>query len=126
MEIFEKIGKTAQETYRYTANQTSKFSKMAKAKIQMMEDKAKIEDIYTSLGEQTYRKYIQGNFVDEDLKNECEKIDILANKVEQARKDMLDLKEKKQCSMCHTEIPACACYCCNCGKNQNEKIVEEE
>ena len=97
MEIFDKIGQTANETYNYTVKQTGKFTRFAKLKLGMAENRAKIDDIYTSIGEQTYRKHMHGGFISEDLLNECKEIDKLADKVEQARMEILSLKEKRQC-----------------------------
>ena len=42
--------------------------------------------------------------LDEFLKEECTKIDVLADEIEDYRKDILELKDKKQCPSCNKEI----------------------
>lgn len=57
MDIWEKIGKTASQTYKYTADKTSKLAKEMKLKSQIQEDKDKIEEEYTAIGRKIYGKY---------------------------------------------------------------------
>ena len=46
MDFFDKLGKQASKTYKFTAKQTSKFAREAKLKIQMNEHKSQIEELY--------------------------------------------------------------------------------
>ena len=69
----------------------------------------------------------------EFLKEECTKIDVLADEIEDYRKDILELKDKKQCPSCNKEIEANVKFCPNCGAEQpkveepkKEEIKEED
>lgn len=58
MDFFDKIGKKASKTYRYTAEKTSKLAKEAKLRMSMSENKAKIEDLYEEIGKRIYKHHI--------------------------------------------------------------------
>ena len=118
MEFFDKLGKKASEVYKNTADQTSKLAKTTKIKMAMGDDQKKINELYTKLGEKVFRKYMNEEIVDESLAEDCREISGLADKVEQARKDILELQEKKQCKECHTEIELNAEFCPKCGTDQ--------
>lgn len=127
MEIFEKIGDAASKTYKYTAEKTSKIAKETKLKMKINENKKEIEDIYREIGETVYEKFI----IDEDInKNElrqkCEEIDLLTEKIVEAKDQILKLKQRRQCKNCYEEIEIAANYCPNCGFEQEEIKTESE
>jgi len=127
MDIFDKIGETANKTYKYTAQKTSKFAKETKLKLQISEDRAKIEDIYEEIGKKVYGKHIREENIDikKDLYEECSKIDKIANSIEKARKEILSLKDRRQCEKCAKEIDLCFKYCPECGYKQTEEQARE-
>ena len=127
MEILEKIGDAASKTYKFTAEKTSKIAKETKLRIKINECKRKIEEIYEEIGEAVYQKHV----VDEDikmdeLKEKCEEIDNLSQKIIECKNEILSLKEKRQCANCYEEIEINAHYCPNCGFEQPEIVQEEK
>jgi len=127
MEFFDKLGKKASETYKVTAEKTSKIAKEAKLKMKMNENKSNIDDIYKEIGKKVYEKHVRQENINikEDLEEECTKIDVLSAEIESIQKECMALKDKKQCENCHAEIEKNAVYCPKCGAKQ-EEIVEEE
>ena len=125
MDILEKIGSFASETYKYTTEKTSKFAKETKTKMEINELKAQIEDLYTEIGKKIYEQHIREEKTDieEEIQAICKQIDELTDKIEKAKEDVLNLKDKKQCPNCYSEIKKDANYCPNCGAEQ-EKIEE--
>lgn len=132
MDLFEKIGKTATDTYKFTADKTSKLAKIAKLKMNLNEKKSIIEEEYENIGKKVYEKHIREENISikEDLNEECKKIDILSSEIQEIRNEILKLNEKKQCKNCFTEIEDEFSYCPICGKKQentktrDEKIIE--
>ena len=59
MEIFDKIGNMASETYKFTTEKTSKLAKEAKIKMKINENKSKIDDIYEEIGKVIYQKHVR-------------------------------------------------------------------
>jgi len=121
MDFFDKLGKKASETYKYTTEKTSKLAKEAKLKMAMNENKAKIEDIYCEIGKKVYRHHVNEETVDLDkvLEEYCIQIDQICDEVDDQRREILSLKDKKQCANCYDEIASECNYCPNCGFEQS-------
>lgn len=133
MDFFDKLGKEARKTYKYTTEKTSKLAKEAKLKMQMNEHKGEIEDLYELIGKKMYEHHINGKDLDIDieavLEEYCIQIDELCDLIEDERKELLTLKDKKQCPNCFCEIDLNCNYCPNCGDEQKEDLdifMEEE
>ena len=133
MDFFDKLGKEARKTYKYTTEKTSKLAKEAKLKMQMNEHKGEIEDLYELIGKKMYEHHINGKDLDIDieavLEEYCIQIDELCDLIEDERKELLTLKDKKQCPNCFCEIDLNCNYCPNCGDEQKEDVdifMEEE
>lgn len=125
MDFFDKIGKKASQTYKGAAEKTSKIAKETKIKMAMNENKAKINDIYKEIGKKVYEKHIREEEIniDNSLTEDCMKIDVLADEIEDYRKEILELKDKKQCKKCGKEIEVDVKFCPNCGEKQPEDEV---
>ena len=126
MDILEKIGSFASETYKYTTEKTSKFAKETKTKLEINDFKSQIDDLYSEIGKKIYEQHIREEKTDieEEIQAICKQIDELTDKIEKAKEDVLNLKDKKQCPNCYSEIKKDANYCPNCGAEQ-ERIEEE-
>lgn len=130
MEIFDKIGEVASQTYKYTAEKADKIARETKLKMKMNENKSKIETLYNEIGEAVYRRHIAAtlnkeNF-DEKIKNACEEIDKISKEIEQQNNELLNLKDRKQCPNCHEKIEKESKYCPNCGMEQNQEVKTNE
>ena len=129
MDLFDKLGKKASQTYKYTAEKTSKLAKEAKIKMAMNENKSKVKELYEEIGKKMYEHHVNDKAIDIDiesvLEEYCIEIDELCDRIEDERKELLALKEKKQCPNCFEEIELQYYYCPNCGDKQ-ENIEEDE
>ena len=124
MDLFDKIGNVASETYKFTAEKTSKIAKEAKIKMKINECKSKISDLYEEIGKIVYQKHLREEEMDirEDIQEYCMQIDSLSKTIEESRMELLNLKDKKQCEECFAEIEISSKFCPNCGAKQpNEK-----
>lgn len=128
MEFFDKLGKKASEAYRVTADKTGKIAKETKLKIKMGDLKTKINDIYEEIGKIVYEKHIKKEQIDieKDLIEQCTNIDVMSDEIESLLKECLELKDRKQCSKCLTEIEKDAKFCPHCGMKQEENKVENK
>lgn len=126
MDIFENIGKKASDTYKVAAEKTSKIVEIAKLKINMNNNKDKINDLYKKIGETVYAKHLEGKGIEEEYLNDCIEIDLIAAEVEEARQRILELNELRQCEKCHSEIDMEHKYCPKCGKKQPVVAKKEE
>ena len=122
MGFFNDLGKKTSEA-------TNKITKETKLKLKINENKNKITDIYEEIGKKVYEKHTREENISikEELETECSKIDELSKEIEEARKEILKLNNKKQCSNCYAEVEKDAVYCSKCGqKLQIAEVVEPE
>ncbi len=135
MDFFDKLGKKASETYKYTTEKTSKLAKEAKLKMAINENKSKIEELYEEIGKKVYMFHVNNkDNIDMDLESVleeyCIQIDEICDAIEDERKELLTLKDKKQCPNCFDEIELTCNYCPNCGYEQvafeEENISESD
>lgn len=130
MDFLDKLGKKASQTYKYTTEKTSKLAKEAKLKMDMSNKKDEIEEIYVEIGKKVYQNHISAEEIDIDISLEleeyCIQIDELSDRIEEDRKELLSLKNKKQCENCYYEIESDYNYCPNCGIVQEKEELEEQ
>ena len=127
MGFFDNLGKKASAAYDATAEKTSKIAKEAKLRLKMNENKSEINGIYKEIGKKVYEIHVREENIDikTELEEECTKIDVLSAEIETCLKTILELKEKKQCEECHTEIDLDATFCPKCGARQPEMEAKE-
>jgi RNA polymerase subunit RPABC4/transcription elongation factor Spt4 len=127
MQFFDKLGQKASEAYKVTADKTGKLAKEAKLKMKISELKSQINNIYAEIGKEVYEKHVRKS--DDDIKNKleehCTKIDVLSDEIEAMSKECLELKDKKQCKNCYTEIEKNIKFCPHCGEKQEEETAKE-
>lgn len=128
MDFFDKLGRKATQTYNIAAEKTTKVAKETKLKRKLNEIKNEIEEIYIQIGKQVYQKHINNEEIkiEEEFLGKLNEIDIKAREVEDINNEILELKDKKRCPNCHSQIEYDYRYCPECGEKQDEKIKEVE
>ncbi len=132
MEFINKVAQTVSKTYHVTAQQTEKLAKRMKLNAILDENQEKIADLYQEIGKIVYQKHVLDTndqekiiYIEEELMNECSKIDSLADEMADTRKELLKLKEKKQCRACQEEVLLDANFCPYCGARQGKVTFAE-
>lgn len=127
MEFFNKLTKKAKETYEGASKKTGELAKEAKLRMKMNENKSDINELYKEIGKKVYEKHTLSEEINikSDLEEECTKIDVLSAEIESCLKQIRELKDKKQCPKCFSEIDKNAKFCNNCGEKQEEPEVHE-
>ena len=127
MEILNKIGNIASETYKKTTKKTGELAREAKIRMKMNEDKGKIKDFYQEIGKLVYQKHNDNVDIsnDQEIIDLCRNIDELSDGIEKALDELLALKGKRICQNCHTEIDIKVKFCPSCGTEQPEIPVQE-
>lgn len=122
MGFFDNLGKKASAAYDATAEKTGKLAKEAKFRMKINENKSDINELYQEIGKKVYEKHVREENIDikTELEDECTKIDVLSVEIETCLKSILELKDRKQCEKCHTEIDLDSAYCPKCGTKQPE------
>lgn len=127
MEFFDKITEKATKTYKGAAEKTGKIARETKLRIKINENKSKVNEIYKEIGKKVYQKHVSDEEVciKKDLEEECAKIDILSNEIEDYNKEILSLSNLKECVECKEKIKRDAKFCTKCGAKQPEEEKQE-
>ena len=91
--------------------------------MKITENKGKIKDLYEELGRKVYENNVREESIDIDefINDDCSKIDVLSKEIEDARKEILVLNNKKMCKKCFAEIEKDSTFCPKCGEKQTEE-----
>lgn len=116
MSFFNDLGKKTTET-------TAKIATEAKLKIEIAENKEKIKDLYIELGRKIYENHVREEDLNihEFISDDCSKIDEISKQIEEARREILVLNNKKMCKKCYAEIETTYLFCPECGEKQKEE-----
>ena len=128
MNFLDKLGQISSQTYKYTQEKTTKIAKIAKLKALMNEDKQKVEDLYNEIGKKLYENHVRAEKIDivSKIEDICKEIDAYADEIELTRKEILKLKDLKQCKKCSYEMELEYKFCPNCGEEQKEVLENKE
>ena len=128
MEFFDKLGKKASEAYKVTADKTGKIAKEAKLKMKMGDLKGQANDIYMEIGKKVYEKHVKEETLDikKELEEECTKLDVISDEIDSILKECIDLKDKKVCQKCYSQIEKNMKFCPECGAKQEETEKNED
>jgi rRNA maturation endonuclease Nob1 len=117
MGFFNDIGKKTTEV-------TSKLTKETKLKFKINDDMSKIENLYNQIGKDVYLKYSSNESLDMiAIEEKCKDLKELEKGVNDAKKEILILNNKKVCPKCESEIEKDAKFCPKCG---NKLEIDEE
>ena len=116
MGFFNNLGKKTTEA-------TTKIAREAKLKMKITENKQKIKDLYMEIGRKNYENHVREEEIDinEFIKDDFSKIDKFSKEIEDARKEILVLNNKKMCKKCFAEINNDDKFCPQCGEKQTEE-----
>lgn len=108
---------------RKTVETTNKIAREAKLKMKITENKGKVKDLYEQIGKKVYENHVreENRDISEFIENDCLNIDKLSNEIEEARKEILILNNKKMCKKCFAEIEENDNFCSKCGERQTEE-----
>ena len=128
MEFFDKLGKKASEAYKVTADKTGKIAKEAKLKMKMADLKGQANEIYMEIGKKVYEKHVKEETLDikKELEEECTKLDVISDEIDSILKECIDLKDKKVCQKCYSQIEKNMKFCPECGAKQEETEKNED
>lgn len=123
MNFLNKLTQISSQTYKYTTEKTNKIAKIAKLKSLMNEDKQKIDDLYNEIGKEVYENHVREEKIDivSKIEDICKEIDVYADEIELTRKELLRLKDLKQCKKCSYEMELEFKFCPSCGAKQEEE-----
>ena len=126
MQVYDTANKLAQEI---RESEEYKLYKQRKDEIQNDPGKKqKVEDLYNEIGKKLYENHVRAEKIDivSKIEDICKEIDAYADEIELTRKEILKLKDLKQCKKCNYEMELEYKFCPNCGEEQKEVLENKE
>jgi len=100
---------------------SGKLVESTKLSAKIASEKAKLEKLYTELGEQVYNDYTSGEKFDGKYNQFFSDINLAKKEIDDLREDKADVKGVKACNNCGAEIKQEAKFCTNCGAPQDQE-----
>ena len=95
-------------------DKAGELTEIAKANIDLLSEKSKLEDLYKELGRTTY-EVSKGDVNEFDTEDKIEKISIQLAKIEALEEKINELKNVTKCPTCGKINDEHASYCVKCG-----------
>lgn len=128
MDFFDKLGEKVSKTYNAASEKTANFAKETKLRMEISENKSKIEEQYKIIGEKFYASFINRREEDIVLRyiDEFKTVDQLKEQIKEKENEILSLKDKKKCAKCGEEYDVNSDHCPKCGEKENKEVLEGE
>lgn len=112
-----KAKDNAERLAKEVAKRTQNAITHTKLTIAANELQNKIKDAYAEIGKSVYEKYLEGDTVDENLKESFEQLDKLMDETAVIHEKIAELKNSLKCPECGAYNPTDADYCIKCGSH---------
>ncbi len=121
-DIFDTIKSSAEKAKdgavkigKHVVDKTSSFMNLTKIKFAIGEEESKIKEVYTEIGKVIYDNYTKGDYVEDDIRSFCEKIDKHTEELMILRKRAEEMEGSTKCPNCGTYNKKESAFCSKCG-----------
>jgi hypothetical protein len=111
-----KLAKTVGEGATAVAKKSGDMVEVTKLNLAIQSEVDGIKSMYSDIGAMIYKKYEDGEQLDEDIITICEKIKDKEDIVTELKQKVLYIKNIKMCANCKTELSPEIIFCPKCGK----------
>lgn len=119
--ILGKFTKTTKEAIKKSGDAVG-FTKL---RLAVSNDKTKIKDLKTQIGELVYNAYIGSDAESEDIEKICSEIKDLNDEIERMENEIAQIRNLIRCSKCGTNNESSSAFCKKCGAELKCDEVEE-
>lgn len=114
-DFFTDFGATISKAARDIGNRADSFVETQKIRAKILSEQKLIEKDFTDLGKILYKRYIDGEPLDETMAEICE--DVTQRKIAIAahRETMAKMNGETICAACGASVPEDASFCMQCG-----------
>ncbi len=117
-EIFDK----AKEVFDVARKKTGDAISAGKQRFDIAAMENRLEKAYNALGKACYKEICEKGIENEEIKAAVADITAKIGEIEEAKKELAQLKSKRICPSCSAAIEKTSVYCNYCG----EKLIFEE
>ena len=114
-DFFTDFGETISKASKDLGNRADSFVETQKIRAKILSEQKMIEKDFTDLGKIIYKKYVDGEPLDETMAEVCE--DVTQRKIAIAayRETIAKMNGETICAACGASVPADAAFCMQCG-----------
>ena len=114
-DFFTDFGETISKAAQDLGNRADSFVETQKIRAKILSEQKMIEKDFTDLGKIIYKKYVDGEPLDETMAEVCE--DVTQRKIAIAayRETIAKMNGETICAACGASVPADAAFCMQCG-----------
>lgn len=114
-DFFTDFGATISKAARDIGNRADSFVETQKIRAKILSEQKLIEKDFTDLGKMLYKRYVDGEPLDETMAEICE--DVTQRKIAIAahRETMAKMNGETICPACGASVPEDAVFCMQCG-----------
>ena len=114
-DFFTDFGETISKAAKDLGNRADSFVETQKIRAKILSEQKMIEKDFTDLGKIIYKKYVDGEPLDETMAEVCE--DVTQRKISIAayRETIAKMNGETICAACGASVPADAAFCMQCG-----------
>ena len=114
-DFFTDFGETISKAAKDLGNRADSFVETQKIRAKILSEQKMIEKDFTDLGKIIYKKYVDGEPLDETMAEVCE--DVTQRKIAIAayRETIAKMNGETICAACGASVPADAAFCMLCG-----------
>jgi ribosomal protein L40E len=122
MALIDKLSKIAKSVGDEAANAAKKSGELieiTKLNHAISNEEDKINAILPKMGNISYQKFKNGENIDPDLLNYCNKIEEIKSTITGLKQKILEIKNVKICQSCGSELGLDITFCPKCGAKQD-------
>lgn len=125
-EFFDGLGETISRTAKELGGKAEVLYGTQKLKSRISGEERVVEKLMSDMGNIVYRKYTEGNAVEGELGELCEKISQHMHMILELKERMAELKGQKLCLSCQKAVEKDVSFCPYCGAACPTPEPEEE
>lgn len=137
-DFFEDLGNTLKKTAETVEKKTNEFIGIQKLRSRITACERKTERNFCDLGEIVFRRFVDGEAMDQEISDICDEILELQKELAGYREKIAAKRGQSICPACGAHIPKEAAFCMHCGapipkteeefggEPAHEKTVQEE
>lgn len=114
-DFFESLGKTISKTAEKVGKKAEEVVGIQKLRAQLAGTEREIEKNCQDLGEIVYRRFVDGEVMNEEIAIICDEITRLRGQVADLREEIADQRGQVICPACGAHGPKEASFCMKCG-----------
>jgi rRNA maturation endonuclease Nob1 len=123
MDKLSKIAKSVSDEAVNAAKKSGELLEITKLNHAISNEEDKINATLPKMGNISYQKFKNGESIDPDLINYCNKIEEIKSTILALKQKIMEIKSIRLCQNCQSELGLDVSFCPKCGTKQEEPEI---